>query len=194
MRAALLVLLLTCGCVEGEAAKASRGDIFTSTSTGKRVDLHATPTATYLDARGRLAPGDYFFQVTDVTGRTLLSTDHISCRRFRIGEDGVIVHAYRGTSYTRELWEWIPTDCQHATGVDQEYAALSAITVRLAPFTATPKGEYSVWVTPIGDYLGNPNRPPEPDQDTFPVEPGVHGFNPATSRIEMFQVRLGATP
>ena len=190
MLSTLYGLLVVTGCVEGEAAKAPRGEIFTTTSVGKRVDVHLTPTAAYLDGGGKLAAGDYFFQVTDATGATLLSSDHISCRRFRISEDGMIVHAYRGTHYDRVHWAWQASECQHATGVDHEYASLGAITVRLAPFAEATKGEYKVWVTPIGEYLGDPNLVPDADDESFPALPGVHGFAPAHSKVETFRVRL----
>jgi hypothetical protein len=193
--APLFALLFVTSCVEAEAVRIARGDVFTTTSTGKRVEQHATTTAVYLDGgpHGKtpaLPPGDYFFQVTDASGTNLMSLDHVSCRRFRVGDDGVIVNAYRGTNYTRENWQWTATECQHATGVDQEYATLSAITVRLAPFTEAAKGEYKVWVTSIGDYLGNPNMYPSVDDDVLPTAPGVFGFHATKSRVETFRVRV----
>ena len=40
-----------------------------------------------------LPEGDYYFQVTDPSGKDLLSSDNINCRRVHVNEFGVIVAA-----------------------------------------------------------------------------------------------------
>jgi hypothetical protein len=116
------------------------------------------------DAAG-LPDGDYYFQVTDPSGKTLLSTDPIEDRQFVVA-DGIIV----GTSGS------------HVTGVDVDYGA---VTIQLCPYDDTPNrgGVYKVWVTPEADFVGDPSQ----------VENGCgrgcfHGFLPAASKTDNFKV------
>src|SRR5713226_287693 len=77
------------------------GAIFTTNSNGSAVNANQydSPCSVYLDGGpGLHAPataaglpdGDYYFQVTDPSGKQLLSTDVVSNRRFRV-TNGVIV-------------------------------------------------------------------------------------------------------
>jgi hypothetical protein len=70
-------------------------------------------------SRRRTPDGDYYFQVTDPSGKNLLSTDAVSNRRFRVA-NGVIV-AYTGAGGP-----------VHPTGIDRDHPELGAITIRLA--------------------------------------------------------------
>ncbi len=74
-----------------------------------------------------LPDGDYYFQVTDPSGATLLSSDAISARQVRV-TNGVIAGNGNGT---------------HAEG---SASCSGGLPVRLAPFDTTPNsgGEYSV--------------------------------------------------
>src|ERR1700732_2112822 len=103
------------------------GAIFTTNSTGTVVNgnQYDSPCSVFLNGGpGPHAPahaaglpdGDYYFQVTDPSGRTLLSTDPVSNRRFRV-MGGVIV-AYFGSGGPA-----------HPTGIDQDHSALGAITI-----------------------------------------------------------------
>src|SRR5262249_23479211 len=88
------------------AQAAPSGAIFTTIPDGTIVNANTqymSKCAVYLDGGpGPNAPakaaglpaGDYFFQVTDPNGSTLLSTDPVSNRRFRVS-NGVIT-AYTG--------------------------------------------------------------------------------------------------
>src|SRR4051794_38332438 len=98
----LSALLLTCVYT---VAAAPRGAIFTTFGDGSAVNANHfdSKCAVHLDGGpGPHAPahaaglddGDYFFQVTDPSGKTLLSTDPVSNRRFHV-TGGVIV-AYTG--------------------------------------------------------------------------------------------------
>ncbi len=131
------------------------GAIFTTTADGSRVDanIYAAKGDVYLDGgpgpggpaqAGALVDGDYYFQVTDPSGKVLLSTDDIECRKFRM-HGWVIVEAYSG-----------PGECQHVTGIDQDHASLGAITIQLMPYADTPNpgGEYKVWAIPVRDTTG----------------------------------------
>jgi cysteine-rich repeat protein len=158
----------------GAVTKPLTGAIFTTTEDGSRVDanIYAAKEDVYLDGGpGNKAPakaaglpeGDYYFQVTDPSGKTLLSTDAIECREFHVSADGVI-DSVRASP------------CAHLTGIDMDHANLGAITVQLMPYDDTPNngGEYKVWVTPVDDYADG--------------LAGKHGFIDALSKTDNFKV------
>src|SRR4051794_39168906 len=125
---AMLVLVSPLSLVRAAAASQS-GAIFTTIADGTIVNANTQYTskcAVYLDGGpGPNAPakaaglpaGEYFFQVTDPNGGTLLSTDVVNNRRFRVSADGVIT-AYTGTGGPA-----------HPTGVDRVHPELGAITI-----------------------------------------------------------------
>jgi hypothetical protein len=148
------------------------GAIFTTDVSGEPVNLnhYAAKEDVYLnggpginapdDAAG-LPAGTYYFQVTDPSGKTLLSTDDVSCRQFSVDASGVITA--------------VVGPCPHATGADGEDGGL---TVQLFPYDDTPNngGVYKVWVTPITeldcDAPGNKNCfvPHHSKTDNFKVK------------------------
>jgi cysteine-rich repeat protein len=147
------------------------GAIFTTLVDGSRVDanIYQAKTDVYLDggpgdgapqSAAALPDGDYYFQVTDPSGKTLLSTDDISCRRIEI-ENGIIVQAYATAT------------CGHEMGDDQDH---DAVTVQLMPYANTPNpgGEYKVWITPV---------------DQYDADDGVHGFIHRYSKTDNYKVR-----
>ncbi len=159
------------------------GAIFTTTVDGSRVNanIYAAKTEVYLDggpgtnapsSAAALPAGDYYFQVTDPSGKTLLSTDAIACRKIHINAAGVIDLVYPGPG------------CLHAQGVDSDHAALGAITVQLAPYLDTPNngGEYKVWVTPVGAY------------DPSAHGSARHGFVHSSSKTDNFKIKIPGTP
>lgn len=148
------------------------GAIFTTDVTGEPVNLnhYAAKEDVYLnggpginapdDAAG-LPTGTYYFQVTDPSGKTLLSTDAVTCRQFTVDASGVITG--------------VTGPCPHATGADGEDGGA---TVQLFPYLDTPNngGVYKVWVTPITDL----------DCDA----PGnKHCFVPHHSKTDNFKVK-----
>ena len=151
------------------------GAIFTSDASGVPVNLnhYASKQDVYLnggpginapvDAAG-LPEGDYAFQVTDPSGKVLLSSDDVACRVVHVGPDGRFMSV-------------APSDqtCEHLTGIDGEHGG---ITVQLYPFDDTPNngGEYKAWLTPYGalDYDAPGNK---------------HGFVPGNSKTDNFKVR-----
>jgi hypothetical protein len=150
-------------------AHAPSGAIFTTLADGSEVNFNIYPAKedVYLDGgpgvgapqtAAGLDDGTYYFQVTDPSGKTLLSTDDISCRQFVV-EGGVITAV-------------VVTGCEHLTGVDEDH---NAVTVQLMPYLDTPNrgGEYKVWVTLVEDY--------SPGQ-------GKHGFVPSHSKTDNFKV------
>src|SRR5215831_15917010 len=136
--------------VSAAKADAPSGAIFTTVADGSEVNFNIYPSkdAVYLDGGpGPGAPqtaaglddGVYVFQVTDPSGKTLLSTDPVQCRQFTV-EGGII------TNVTPS-----PAGCAHVTGTDIDHGAT---TIQLLPYNDTPNpgGEYKVWVTMVSDY------------------------------------------
>jgi len=164
----------------GSANGNVHGAIFTTTVDGTRVNanIYDAKTDVYLDggpgtnapaSAASLPEGDYYFQVTDPSGQTLLSTDAVACRRIHVNAAGVIDVVYSGPG------------CQHAQGVDVDHAALGAITVQLFPYLDTPNngGVYKAWVTPVGEY---------------DAAKGVHGFLHNKSKTDNFKIKIPGEP
>ena len=169
-------------------AHAPSGAIFTTLSDGSEVNFNQFPNkeAVYLDGGpGPGAPqtaaglddGTYVFQVTDPSGKTLLSTDAAKFRRFTVS-NGVITAI-------------VPPG--HVIGADVDHPP--AITVQLMPYKDTPNpgGVYKVWVTTVEDYLlGCSKLGVANGLDV--VDPGngqgvKHGFIPAHSKTDNFKVK-----
>jgi hypothetical protein len=162
-------------------AHAPSGAIFTTVADGTEVNynIYAAKEDVYLDGGpGPGAPqhaaglddGTYVFQVTDPSGKTLLSTDPAECRQFTV-TGGVITST-------------APSSCPHVTGEDADY---SALTIQLMPYLDTPNpgGEYKVWVTPLEDYTCDLSI-----VDCGPKRGGsAHGFVPRHSKTDNFKVR-----
>jgi hypothetical protein len=175
------------------------GAIFTTLEDGSRVNanIYEKREDVYLDGGpGQNAPssaaglpeGDYYFQVTDPSGKVLLSTDPVKCRRFHVNEYGVIDFVYPATCSQKIRGKDVETDCTHATGIDEDHWQLGAITVQLMPYDKTPNkgGVYKAWVTPVGRFVGVPELVDNPDY--------FHGFVPAWSKTDNYKVRRGPPP
>ncbi|MGJ5814301.1 hypothetical protein [Paludibaculum fermentans] len=173
--------------------KASSGAIFTTLGDGTAVNhnQYSSTCAVFLDGGpGPNAPahaaglddGEYYFQVTDPSGKTLLSTDVVANRRFRV-QNGVIV-AYTGVGGP-----------VHPIGLDQDHPELGAITIRLAnatcptDFAPTPNngGAYKVWATPVISFVGDPNL-----VDNSCGNGCFHGFMPSASKSDNFKAKNDA--
>jgi hypothetical protein len=101
--------------------------------------IYITGGAQNTSAAGLSPDGTYYFQVTDPSGKTVLSTDDVSARTINVGKvtgtDGRI------TGYTGSNGE-------HLVG-DTFNLANKETTVRLWPFTQTPNngGVYKAWIS-----------------------------------------------
>lgn len=179
------------------------GAIFTTLADGSAVNhnIYKQKEDVYLDGgpgqnapstAAALPPGNYYFQVTDPSGKELLSEDHISCRQVVVDERGVIAQVLSGTNYEWRGGAWVEADCKHEEGVDQDHGA---VTVQLMPYADTPNhgGVYKVWMTPVGRYIGDPNFVPDKRPDGVNgefYEPGnYHGFVPRYAKTDNFKVR-----
>ncbi len=173
------------------ARAAVSGAIFTTTSDGSVVNAnqYASKCDVYLNGGpGRNAPahaaalpaGDYFFQVTDPSGQTLLSTDVVNNRRFTVSADGVIT-AYTGFGGP-----------VHPTGISQDHPELGTITIRLANAacpadyldTTNNGGVYKAWATPVASFVGDPTRVDNPCGTGC-----FHGFMPSASKTDNFKAK-----
>lgn len=143
------IVIASAGLLGSPAAAAPpstiSGAIFTSDSTGTPVNLNiyeakedvylnGGPGINAPDGAAGLPDGTYSFQVTDPSGKVLLSTDPVACRQFTV-LGGVIEDVVDVGG------------CKHATGLDGEDGGA---TVQLFPYNTTPNngGVYKVWVTP----------------------------------------------
>lgn len=130
-------LTLTCG-----SAFAFSGAIYTTDKTGTVVNQNLYPTSTdvYLNGGPQnknaagVPDGTYYFQVTDPSGKVLLSTDNASCRQ-------LVVSGGRVTGASAASGS-----CEHSNGTFN--AANGATPVQLAPFNQTPNAgdEFKAWL------------------------------------------------
>ncbi len=186
---AVVFLAAACNCLLAESSSV-KGAIFTTLDNGTVVNANQydSTCAVYLDGGpGPHAPahaaglpdGEYYFQVTDPSGKQLLSTDAVSNRSFKV-TTGVI------TEYTGFGGP------VHPTGNDQDHPELGAITIRLAN-TSCPVdyrestnngGAYKVWATPVAAFVGNPANVDNPcDSGCF------HGFLASKSKTDNFKAK-----
>lgn len=146
------IVIASAGLLGSPAAAAPpvqlSGAIFTTDITGAPVNLNiydakedvylnGGPGINAPDDAAGLPAGTYSFQVTDPSGKVLLSTDPVACRQFEVDASGVIRSVAPSGA------------CAHSTGSDAEDLG---ITVQLFPYDTTPNngGVYKVWVTPTG--------------------------------------------
>ncbi len=171
-----ITLVLATASPANAAPTPISGAIFTTDVTGVPVNLniYAAKEDVYLnggpginapDGAAGLPAGTYAFQVTDPSGKTLLSTDAVACRQFTVNSLGVIEGV-------------VPAGgCEHATGADGEDGGA---TVQLFPFNDTPNngGVYKVWASPVSLLdCGAPGN--------------KHCFVPAYSKTDNFKVKSG---
>ena len=160
--------------VTAHAAPPLSGAIFTTDASGVPVNLNiydakedvylnGGPGINAPDDAAGLPAGTYTFQVTDPSGKTLLSSDDPVCRQVIVNAQGVFAGVVAAGG------------CEHATGADGEDGGA---TVQLFPYDDTPNngGVYKVWVTQT--------------TDLDCAAPGnKHCFVPAASKTDNFKVR-----
>ena len=184
-----------CDCESGQPLK---GAIFTTVVDGTRVNANQYEARedVYLDggpgdqapsSAAALPEGCYYFQVTDPSGKTLLSEDPVKCRKFHVNAEGVIDWVYSDTKEEKVRGQFVQVDCTHNQGIDVDHHDdFNAITVQLFPFSRTPNhgGVYKVWITRICDFVGDPNAEDPEDNDQF-----FWGFKPSQSKTDNFKVK-----
>jgi hypothetical protein len=161
------------------------GAIFTTTVDGTTVNgnIYDSKDAVYLNGGPQnqnsngLPDGDYYFQVTDPSGATLLSTDDIGCRQVTVA-GGRLAGASGGDTGGGDNASATSSSCRHANGTFNP--ANGSTPVQLIPYNDTPNpgGEYKAWLTPVGQY-----------NKACPANHGSFGFCDQESKTDNFKVR-----
>jgi hypothetical protein len=175
--------------VAGMAGAQVSGAIFTTTPNGAIVNenvhyqakadvfLSGGPGPNAPPGAAGLPPGEYYFQVTDPSGKQLLSTDTPRNRCVVIGNQGYMTSQRCGAAFGPGNHLLNPK----VGGNAQESV------VQLIPFDDTPNngGVYKAWMTPVGDYVGNIDVTGNQNCGNG----CFHGFIPADSKTDNFKVR-----
>jgi hypothetical protein len=167
--AATIIALLTALLNTAAMAQQVSGAIFTTNwdSTFVNGNVYDLKSDVYLNGGPRpnapcsaagLPDGEYYFQVTDPSGRVLLSETGLNDRVISVY--GGLITGYSGSHGTGF------GKCNDGTNPPKNP------TVQLAPFSTTPNpgGEYKVWITKVLDY------------NTY------GGFVPSKSKTDNFKV------
>jgi hypothetical protein len=173
------------------AAHSPGGAIFTTVSDGSEVNynIYAFKTDVYLDGgpgigapatAAGLDDGTYVFQITDPSGKNLLSTDAARCRQFTVVGGLITGVVAQGDG------------CQHVTAFDIDH---DAVTVQMYPFDDTPNngGEYKAWAVTVGDFLAGCSALGQANGlnvvNCGSAAGNRHGFIPAHTKTDNFKVR-----
>ncbi|GLC24100.1 SdrD B-like domain-containing protein [Roseisolibacter agri] len=173
------------------------GAIFTTVPDGSIVNenvRYRDKREVYLDGGPRggspqtaagLDDGDYVFQITDPSGKYLLSQDKSECRLIRV-RNGVIVklldrasdgtlteHSASDACHTNDGPEGAAgSSGKHDTNVDVDYGANGAIVVQMMPYANTPNpgGVYKAWISKIDEYAAKATGKGVSDPFTEPLK------------------------
>ena len=176
-------------CAAGAAGAQVSGAIFTTTPDGAIVNenvhyankadvfLSGGPGPNAPPGAAGLPPGEYYFQVTDPSGKQLLSTDTARNRCVVIGNQGYMINQRCGAAYGPG---------NHLLNAKANGYAQESV-VQLIPFDDTPNngGVYKAWMTPVGAYVGNIDVTGNQNCGNG----CFHGFMPADSKTDNFKVR-----
>lgn len=173
------------------------GAIYTSTNSGTTVNgnIYDAKTSVYLNGGpqntsdpGIRPGGNYYFQVTDPSGRFLLSADDISCREVVVTGGRIVgVPGSAGACATGLHPLGTPDSSNGETPVQLCPPTSSSRSDNLGghanfdphnwcDFTPNHGGEYKAWLTPVSSYdLANCS--------------GNYGFCDSASKTDNFKVR-----
>ncbi len=170
--ASLIVALSTGGALAGLSGAIQTTDVTGTIVNGNvnyglATDVYLSGGPQNLTASG-LPDGTYFFQVTDPSGKTLLSTDNAICRQ-------LLVMGGRVSGATGP--------CPHSNGTPN--AGNGTTPVQLAPFSATPNGgmEYKAWLISQGG-----------STSISGTDPKVLIFDSKNSKTDNFKIPAGTPP
>ena len=153
---------------------ASKSDVF----------FTAGPTATPCAATQFVNDGQYYFQVTDLSGANLLSSDPVSERLVTV--HGGVLATYNGHTHETDSEE-VSEDAE--TGEESEAVPVrgpcGALSVGLAPFrdAGSREASYLLWFTPVAQFTGDATQ-----IDPVCGEGCFHGFRPEFSLTSAFRV------
>jgi hypothetical protein len=175
----------------GNAAPPLSGAIFTTDSTGAIVNGNTKytskcgPGGVWLDGgpppnapstAAGLPDGDYYFQVTDPSGKKLLSNDPVQDRCVTVSGGVIVSNCSTGTH---------PTNASVDAGGGVVVELCGPPADNPTPFDDTPNngGVYKAWMTPVGDFVGDVTQ-----VDNSCGNGCFHGFIPAASKTDNFKV------
>lgn len=179
------------------------GAIFTSTVDatvvnentryGAKSEVYLNGGPQNLNANG-LPDGAYYYQITDPSGKDLLSNDDIACRVLQVVGGRVAgVPADDAGGYGTPA-------CYHAIGTVNEASGVLPVQMGSAVtdpqwFLDTPNngGEYKAWITPVAAYIGVADH----DQAVAGTNQSTscragepcHGFEDSHSKTDNFKIR-----
>jgi hypothetical protein len=148
------------------------------------VFFTAGPTATPCAATQFVNDGQYYFQVTDLGGTHLLSSDPVAERIVTV-HNGVLA-TYNGHTHETDSAD-ISVDA--SSGEESEAAPVhgpcGALSVGLAPFrdAGSREASYLLWLTPISQFSGDATL-----IDPVCGDGCFHGFHPEFSLTSAFRV------
>lgn len=181
-RVVITVFFLSLAGIAPASADAVSGAIYTSTVDGSTVNanLYDAKEDVYLNGgpplnapctAGGIDDDDYYFQVTSPDGGTLLSSDSVFERKFRV--IGGVISQYLGAT--------------HGIGSGN---CTGAISIRLIPYDDTPNNGdvYKVWITRVSDY--HANCPTTGNNRRLRIlDCGMAGFVEGHTKTDNFRVR-----
>jgi hypothetical protein len=148
------------------------------------VFFTAGPTASPCAATQFVNDGQYYFQVTDLSGASLLSSDPVSERLVTV--HGGVLATYNG--HTHETHDAEVSEDSEA-GEESEAVPVrgpcGALSVGLQPFrdAGSREASYLLWLTPIARFTGDPAQ-----IDPVCGAGCFHGFRPDLSLTSAFRV------
>jgi len=167
-----VLLMAALGSAKAQCKGNYNGAIFTTLGDGTTVNgnnftdkclVYLNGGPQNLNSKG-LPNGEYYFQVTDPSGGTLLSSDAISLREVTVTNGAISGAGGAGN---------------HPSGTAN--AANGSTPVLLCPMADTPNagGVYKVWLTPVGCYTDGS---------------GTFGFTDSNSKTDNFRVQSANPP
>jgi SdrD B-like domain len=147
------------------------------------VFFTAGPTATPCAATQFVNDGQYYFQVTDLSGATLLSSDPVSERLVTV--HGGVLATYNGHTHDTNGADVPAEESSEESELVPFRGPCGALSVRLAPFrdAGSREASYLLWVTPVARFNGDPTQ-----IDPVCGAGCFHGFRPELSLTSAFRV------
>jgi hypothetical protein len=171
----LRALALVPGAVTTTTESGAAQTVFADKSD---VFFTAGPTATPCAATQFVNDGQYYFQVTDLSGTTLLSSDPASERL-------VTVHSGVLATYDGHTHDTDSADISEDSEAAPVHGPCGALSVGLAPFrdAGSREASYLLWLTPLARFSGDATQ-----IDPVCGDGCFHGFRPEFSLTAAFRV------
>lgn len=184
-------------CAVGVRAQVA-GVVATVSESGVAQDVFSSKSEVFFTAGPTAAPcafsqyvndGQYYFQVTDLSGARLLSTDPVRERAVTV-KNGVLF-SYDGTTHeTDEAFDGEGAEVSEGEAGEESSEEVAqgpcgALSVGLAPFADAGNldASYLVWLTPVSRFTGDPDQ-----IDPVCGAGCFHGFTPEFSLTRAFRV------